>query len=77
MIASEDDQPLPLPVPDSRPTPDTLAREALTILLDSGQFSRLVLLLVALGYHSQARELLALQATILAALTTPRRKPRA
>lgn len=73
MVANEDDEPLPVPSSLPRPTPDALTREALTILLDSGQFSRLVLLLVALGFNNSARDLLALQATILNHLTTRRR----
>jgi hypothetical protein len=57
---------------------DLVIREALQILLDSGHFGRLTLLLVALDLNQQAQQLLALQATILGVLTTSqkrRRKP--
>lgn len=50
-----------------------LTSEALSLLLE-GSLPRLVLLLVSLGFTSEARQLIALQATILGSLTTPRRR---
>lgn len=47
--------------------------EALTLLLE-GSLPRLVLLLVWLGYADYARQLLALQASLLGVLMSPRKR---
>lgn len=52
------------------PSRSDVASEALTLLLQ-GSMPRLVLLLVWLGHHDQARQLLALQANLVGVLTSP------
>lgn len=54
---------------------DEAVTEAITILLDGPYLPRLVFILAALGYASDASSLLALQARILASLSSrPGRK---
>ncbi len=64
------DQPLDAP---GMPSRTDVASEALTLLLQ-GSLPRLVLLLVWLGHHDQARQLLALQANLVGVLTSPPRR---
>lgn len=68
------DDALPMASPSlSIPSRTEVTSEALTLLLE-GSLPRLVLLLVWLGYADYARQLLALQATLLGALMSPRKR---
>ncbi len=72
---TDDELMLDMPIEQANYSRNDVASEALTLALQ-GSLPRLVLLLVWLGHHSEARALLALQSSILAALTRPARKPR-
>lgn len=68
------DDALPMTSPSSSvPSRTEVVSEALTLLLE-GSLPRLVLLLVWLGYADYARQLLALQATLLGALMSSRKR---
>lgn len=72
---TDDDLPLDTPLESTPLSPSRadVTSDALTLLLQ-GSYPRLILLLVWLGHHEQARALIALQSGILGILTSPPKK---